>query len=60
MSDIVNGMTAYNKHKEPTKKMKEILDKNGSLSDYKKELQENPPERYKEDEIKIDFYKMLS
>jgi len=34
---IVNGMSAYHKHGEPSDEMKKIFKKNGSLSDYKPE-----------------------
>jgi len=37
-----------------------ILEENGSLTDYLTDLKNKPPERYKEEEINIDFYKLLS
>jgi hypothetical protein len=57
---MVNGMAAINKHGQPTKEILEIFKKNGSLQDYIEESKKNPPERYSEDEIRIDFYRMLS
>jgi hypothetical protein len=60
MSDKVNGLEAINKHKEASKEMKEIFKKNGSLADYQKEIKNSKIERYNEDELKIDFYKLLS
>ena len=58
--DCVDGMAAFNKHKDPDKETKKRLKKNGSLSDYINGIKENPPEKFKEEDLHIDFYKMLS
>lgn len=38
---MINGMAAYNSHKEPSKETKEIFKKNGSLSDYQSKKKNN-------------------
>lgn len=40
----VNGMAAYNSHKEPSKEMLKIWEKNGSLSDYQNKKQDKQKE----------------
>lgn len=55
----VNGMSAYHKHKEPSKEMIKTWKKNGSLSDYqnKKEKAKKSLDEKEHLEMLNNFFK---
>ena len=52
-------MAAFNKHKPMSEETSKQLKKNGTLSDYLKDLKEHPPERFNEEDLHLDFYNLL-
>lgn len=51
MSDFVNGMAAFQKHKPMSKETKKLIKKNGSLADYQREMKNKKVERYTDEEV---------
>ena len=48
------------RNKGEKEEIQKTLKENGGINDYLEDLKKNPPERINEEDIKLDFYKLLS